>query len=75
MTSLIQFPVLVSAALEIEYAIEFYDNTIGEVGDWEPPHIKSTSLGKTQSPVPGFCYAQNRVCQAADRLQTELNLQ
>ena len=27
--------------------------------------IKSTSLEKAQSPVSGFCYARNRVCNAA----------
>ena len=29
--------------------------------------MNSTSLGKTQSPVSGFCYAQNRVCNAGHR--------
>ena len=27
--------------------------------------INSTSLGKTQSPVSGFCYARNRLCNAS----------
>ena len=26
-------------------------------------HLKFTSLEKTQSPVSGFCYARNRMCQ------------
>ena len=29
--------------------------------------MKSTSLEKTRSPVSGFCYAQNRVCNAVIR--------
>ena len=28
---------LVSATLEIEYALEFYENTIGEEGNGKPP--------------------------------------
>ena len=28
--------------------------------------MRSTSLGKTQSPVSGFCYARNRVCNAVN---------
>ena len=29
--------------------------------------MNSTSLEKTQSPDSGFCYARNRVCNAAGR--------
>ena len=36
--------------------------------------INSTSLEKTQSPVSGFCYARNRVCNAAFLLSENENL-
>ena len=29
---------LVSTTLEIEYAMDFYENTIGEEGNGKPPH-------------------------------------
>ena len=43
--------------------MEFYEYTIDEEGNGSHL-IKSTSLEETQSPVSGFCYARNRVCNA-----------
>ena len=37
--------------------------------------MNSTSLEKTQSPVSGFCYARNQVCNAAVILNVAKRLQ
>ena len=39
-------------------------NAIGEDSNGKSPH-KITVLAKAQSPVSGFCYVRNRVCNAA----------
>ena len=39
-------------------------NAIGKEGNMKPPREFPTSLEKTQSPISGFCYARNRVCNA-----------
>ena len=54
---------LVSATLEIEYGMEFYENTVDEEGNGKQPH-KIHFLDETQSPVSGFCYARNLVNDA-----------
>ena len=36
--------------------------------------MNSTSLGKTQNPVSGFCYARNRVCNAVNNERMILDL-
>ena len=46
---------------EFECCMCHNKNAIGEEGNGKPPH-ESTSLERTQSPVAGFCYARNRVC-------------
>ena len=42
----------------------FEKNTIGEEGNGKPPHKIHFPRNKLKSPVSGFCYARNRVCDA-----------
>ena len=52
---------LLSHTLQIKYATELYENTIGEEGNGKPPR-QIQFPRKTQSPFSAFSYARNRVC-------------
>ena len=46
-------------------------NAIGEEGNWKPPHEIHFPRKELKSPVAGFCYARNRVCNAAVNVNTK----
>ena len=48
---------------QFDSSMYHFQNAVGEKGNRKPPH-KIHFPVKTQSPVSGFCYARNRICNA-----------
>ena len=49
---------------EFNSSMRHSKNANDEGGNGKPPHKKSTSFEKSLSPVSGFCYAQNQLCDS-----------